>query len=490
MNDILGYLRGGYNGIDIRTTAAESPELLARCIAYLSNQKYHRQNTVKAVLALINDADPAYRGSGWKLIQELPLSHLLEIHEVMDNSDNTNRVRHAIATKIARSEPDEVLRAFFIAPSAYRDMFGKLYIPRDTIHDKPITNASYKAAYRLSQMSVHEALETTGLSKTDLLKRLHLPFHMVMEFVESPEEAIQLSESCGSKTFFDHIRWFRTIMGDEAYERVALDKMRSLKNPMDFLSKKKHLEDTGAFTERITEYMEDRAREVMAELMAKFDLESVALIVDVSGSMNVAVEITKKLYEALAKIGSTKVTDVIAFNNVAYDISPEELPKLQVGGMTSIGASIVLLAQKLRDRNGRNVPQAIIMVTDLEENTPPDFNTSLRLLDEFDNPPLVVLLVGRRYIPVDYPNGTIKVSDFHEGLLMDIMEEVARITSKVAVKEREITNVIRERKPIEEEIGAIPLPRRDPESLQPGFLERMLVENIHSVDSVVGRLTN
>ena len=61
---------------------------------------------------------------------------------------------------------------------------------------------------------------------------------------------------------------------------------------------------------------------------------------------------------------------------------------------------------------------------------------------------------------------------------MQIMENIARITAKVAVKERVITKVLGERRPLEEEIGSVDLPERPKETLQKGYLENLLCQEI------------
>ena len=130
------------------------------------------------------------------------------------------------------------------------------------------------------------------------------------------------------------------------------------------------------------------------------------------------------------------------------------------------------------DKRKDDIPQAILMVTDLDENTPPNLNNSLKLLRDYNNPPLIVLHCGlKRKLRIDYPHGILSVDDFHKGLIMQIMRQIARLTSKVAVKEKEMTKILVERKPLEEELGSIDLPNRPPESYKKGYLERVLCPN-------------
>ena len=469
---ILGYLRGGAE-VNISVSARDNPEMLARCITYVLNERYHRQNTVSAILSLLNKSPPTYRGMAWNLIQMIPLSFLLEVLDVMDKKDNTKKLRHAIATKLATSGEKQIFRAFFMKPSAFRNLFTRLYLPREKFKDNNITNKSYKIAQKLSNLSIPKALEEFNIKKEDLVKTFNLKFEHVANLIETPEEAIKLAKILDSKNLFHHIRWFRNILGDNDYEKMALKKLEYLKNPMEFLSNRNHLEATGALTPKIIEFIERRTKEIFAEMMKDFNLDRLSLIVDVSGSMNVAVQVTSKLYEAFSQ--STNITDLIAFNTIAFEVEPERLKTLHPNGGTSIGSSILLLKQRIDSRNGENVPQAIIIVTDLQENAAPYLPNALPLLEEYNNPPLIIVLIGRQpSLKIDYPHAIVAITDFHKSLVMQVFQNIARVTSKVAVKEQKITKILVERRPIEEEIGTVELHDRPAETYKVGYLRNLL----------------
>ena len=73
IEEILGYLRGG-DIIETPKLAKENPELLSRCITYLMKEKYHRKNTIRAVVDLLNNSPTVYKGIAWQLLQQMPLS--------------------------------------------------------------------------------------------------------------------------------------------------------------------------------------------------------------------------------------------------------------------------------------------------------------------------------------------------------------------------------------------------------------------------------
>jgi hypothetical protein len=476
---ILSFLRGDNQNIDELINV--SPEIVSRCIAYQMQQRdYHRQHLCQAIVRLINIAPTPYRGTAWQLIQEMQLSHLLEIFSVMNGKDNTRRLRFAIATKLAQASRSQLIRAFFMKPQAYRDLFEKLYLPRTVLNGKPITNDAYQLAHALSTLSIPKALAKFDIKISQLVKDFRLPLEKVMDLVSSPHDAIALALVSKGETFFRHGRWFRNIIGDTKYEELALQKVKTVKNPLGFTTIKQHLEETGAITPLIAEHMEKRAEEAMEAMLKQFDLDRIALIVDVSGSMRVAVEITTMLYEAFSKLkGQGIVVDLIAFNDFAYTIEPDRLQNLPTGGMTSIGSAFVMLEQRWRGRQSKNLPQAIILVSDLEENTEPPLSLALERIKQYNAPPLVVLLCGsgRGSIQSDYPHAILPTQAFHKGLIMGIMKQIARLTQKVSKTEGDITKAVKKRRPIEEEIGLIDLPTRPQKTYTQGYLEQLLCSN-------------
>jgi len=467
---ILSFIQGG-ELIDVTDVARNNPDLLARAIAYsLDRRTYHRERLCKAILALITYAPKEYRNVAWALIQEVPFSHLLHIMDVIDKKENTRRLRMAIAVKIANTPQDEIVRAYFMSPTNFRKMFAYLYLPREYVNDKKITHSNYLLAYRLSQMSMLEAMGELNLTPADLVRRYKIPLHLVMQWVQNLDEAYELAKIATPDDFIRHARWFRTILGDERFEKIAISKIEKVKDPFSFLNIRQHLEYTGALTPNLAKAMEERAERVLDEIAKSVNLGNLALIVDVSGSMDVAIEITAKLYEVFSRM--TNITHLIAFNHGAFKITREQLRVLRPGGMTSIGSAILLLAQELKAKPVDL--QAIILVSDLGENTPPYLRDTLNLLNDVGNPPLIIIHCGWKVdLKIDYPHAIIPVDNFHPRLIKDIIANIARLTAKIS-EEKEITNVVKERKPILEELGRIELPRRPPETLKTGYLERLL----------------
>jgi hypothetical protein len=482
LESILSFLRGGKDeSLDLDTLSKTNPEDLVRCIQKLIQTKdYHIQNNCRALLSVLNKSSPIYRGIAWELFQRIPLSHFLEIMNVKTKKDNTKRLRHCIVTKLANSDRNSLFRAYFMMPKQYRNCFQRLYLPRDniTIKDevREITNENYKLAYKLSTLSKNEVIKEFNISFSFLLKTLGLPLHEVMDLVTSPEEVKEIAMESKGDTFFEHARWFRNILGDELYEEIGLKKVKWIKDPLSFLAKekRKHLEETGSFTPKMFDAIEIQAENVIEEVMKKFKLERLSLIVDLSRSMESAKVITIQLYEAFSR--TNNIVDLIGFNQNAILLSLERLKEYNVGGYTSIEKAISLLAGRLRERKA-NIPQAILLISDLDENTPYNgaVNRAFPLLKEFGDPPLIVIHCGtRKQLTMEYPHAIIEVDNFHPSLMMNILKEIARLTSKVAVKEEVVTKTVKQRRPIEEEIGMVELWERPAGTYKPGYLGELL----------------
>jgi len=143
--------------------------------------------------------------------------------------------------------------------------------------------------------------------------------------------------------------------------------------------------------------------------------------------------------------------------------------------MTSVGSAVVQLVNNIKRRNGEEVPQAFIIVSDFQENTNPFVREAAALLEPYDVP-IICLRIDSTY-DLDMgrlPHAFIDVSEFHPRLLMDVMERVVRLTSKTAVKDKQTTKVVKKRNIEAEEIGEVELPVRNPETLQTGYMRRIL----------------
>lgn len=529
----ISYLQGGRN-IDLDRAVSEDADTLARSMVSLLENKdrYHRGNFMKALVALINSPvpdnvkDPAstYRSVAWEMFQmdRLPLSHILEAVDVVKSNgkSNTRRLRYAIAHRIAKSRKDDIVRAYFIAPDKFRSLFYDLYIQRTRCDDKEIVNDRYLLAYALSQTSTDKfmnvgpvgyedflgadtmairletdnspdtaakaasaimfrgAKDKAAFSPASLLSRFGIPMHMVMQRVGSADEAVELAHAVRSDDFFRHARWFRNAMGDVEFDKFAEAMADDVQDPTSFLAIKEHLEQTGAISAGLSRKLEQRAEQVMEDMLANYDVDSLALIVDVSSSMQSAVSITQGLYQAFSR-AKTGITDIIAFNTQAKSITHHELATISCSGMTSIGSSFVLLNQRIQRRKDADVPQAIILISDMDENSHPFLRDALPLLQTYDSPPVIVLHVGgyRGFNSGnmnDYPHAVLEVSSFHPQLAQDVMQRIVRLTSKAAVKDVKTTKVVKERRIEEEEVGDVELPRRSKATFRSGYMASVL----------------
>jgi len=491
-DEFLSFLKGG-DEIDVGEAVASDPETFVRTIAESIKGKYHRNNLVESILGVLNGSSLGFRDTGWAFIQDkkIPFSHLCEIvPKLRDNTIkrklyNTRRLHHAMATRIANTSKHDIARAFFMGPKNFRDMWKRMYLPRTKFDGKEITNANFMFAYELSQKSIPEALALIGIGYQDIVSRYRVPMDKVMKLVDDPDDARGLAKITNSDDFLRHARWFRGVLGDDEFDKIMVGKIDNIKNPLNFLAKKKHLEETGAVNKSHLKKLDTRANKVIDEMVEGFDIERFAIIVDISGSMESAVDMTAKLNEVFSRMENKNVTDVIAFGNSKVFNVPEnrDIRGLVCTGNTPLGGSIVKLSKNIKDRGYENIPEAILLITDMGENRSPMLNEALPLIindDRIDNPPLIVLhctgMWGggtKRNIP-DYPHSYITVNQFHDGLLMDVMRNIMMLTNKVAVVEKEITKVIKKREIQQEVLGDVELPVRDPVTRKRGYLASVL----------------
>lgn len=472
----LAFLRGSKDPFDLGAAVKDDCELFTRALAYVIDQKsFYRGNVLKALVTLINGPNAAYRNIAWALIQSknLPLSFMLDLPDVVDKKTNTRRLRYALVNKIAHSYKKDIVRAYFFGPEAFRSWWKKLYLPRDKCDDRNITRETYVMAYKLSQSSIPEAMKELKVTPTKLVKDFGIPLDKVMGLTSDPEEYKKLFETANSDDFLNHARNFKNVMGDAEYAKLANEKIKSVKDPHAFLGIKKHLEETGAVTEEMTSQLSKRAEEIFEKRLKEAKVENLALLVDVSGSMEQAVMVSKQLYEAFS--AGKAIKSIIAFNTTAFEVSAERLPSLQCKGGTSIGCAIVHLFQKKKANY-----DAILIVTDKRENQLPYLASTYELLEQMGKPPIIFLQVqgsdNGSVVNVGnaYANATIEVGDFHKSLLSDIIGQVVRLTSKVAVQEKVITEAVKERKIMGEELGNVELPIRPPETLVSKYLPNLL----------------
>ncbi|MBY0528264.1 MAG: VWA domain-containing protein [Gemmataceae bacterium] len=131
-----------------------------------------------------------------------------------------------------------------------------------------------------------------------------------------------------------------------------------------------------------------------------------ALLIDKSGSMEVAIELGKRIGAMLSAVCSDRL-HVFAFDTMAYPIQPagaeladweKALRGITAGGGTSAGVAVEYLRRK------RQVVEQLIVVTDEDENTAPFFVDSLRKYrQELHADPVVCF--------VRTPGGTTKLEE-------------------------------------------------------------------------------
>ena len=452
----VSYLMGGhYVEVDL-----PSP-VKARALAYvIEGGRYHRSCVVKEILLMFK-GDKLARSAAWQLIQELPVSHLLYIPDHLDLVKKCTRsLRHAVVVKLANTLKDELLRAFALEPEAFRRLFKVLRLPKTVFHGKKIVNENYLFAASLSESSLKKVVEEYGV---EYLLKISVPLHTLVNFITA-ENAKTVAEHASPQSFLEHARLFLNLLGEEKFNRIAVSKIHALKDPLKFIGVLEHLIKTGV-PEEVVDLIDKRIREYLEELKAKYRLSYVIIVVDVSGSMEAALETTSKLYPILSKFSDV---DIVVFNDTAWKISPSELEYMKPDGMTSIGAGLL---KAYEVGKGREV-SAVVLITDFDENTPPfvkEVFSDPKVREFFEKTPIAVVLVGSYVEPRDIPTpyATLRIRDFHPRLVSSIL-----VTIFKAVESAKTTKFAR--KPVSSEVMNTPLPQRPEETLKPGYLEKVL----------------
>ena len=444
----VAYLLGG----DVEPPSDLDDAMKAKAIRYvIQNKNHHRERVVKEIVSLFSSESMKVRGAAWSLIQMIPLYYLTYVPR-LQRMPNTKSFKLSIVNKIANSSKEEILRLFFSSPRRYRELFRRLHLYTKHVKGEPITNENYLFAVSLLDKPTNEVVREVGI---DELAKI-VPLHTIMQYVESPEDVRVLAEVSPPQFYLEHIRWFSLHLGIDEASDIASKKIRELSDPLKFINVLDHLRETGV-REDVVKELERRIDEAIQKKLSEYDIHHVILVVDVSGSMYEAINVTRKLYPLLSRFSDV---DIVAFNDNAWIVNRDELEVLSLGGWTSVGMGLLEASKLIRDDT-----DAIVLISDCQENQPPRAN---RVVQYLKNKPLIIIRVGYYTdLRIDYPVVYVDIKDFHERLLFGILDTIARAAEKAREEE---TMIVEKRELLSEEVMKTPLPSRPPESLKPGFI--------------------
>lgn len=477
--DVISFLRGG-EVENIREIVETHPDETARSIKYMLEQKVHRQNLITTVLELMAQSNTYYREVAWALIQEIPLSYFTDIMGLVTEPARqiSNRLRHALVNKICKEDEGQIIRAFLISPDKFREMFNQLKLPATLFDDQPITNPNYQLAISLTETMITDYLNNSEQDLATIRYEYGIPLSKIIAYVDDPMQVLSLAESSNADDYFNHVQWFKQVIGEDEFNRVAEEKLKHVKNPAHFLQIEQHLKESGYMTDYLLDKMKARTDQILSDIMAEQDITKVSLIVDKSGSMDSAVEITQKMYDIFTNMGST-VLDIIAFDTQAHNITPRNLSNLVCNGGTNIRGALTYFYQTMINPDYER-PDVVFLITDFLDNS--GANDVSPYLEDLGIP-LVILLVesyGGKYrqqslsYKLDYPHAMMEIKDFKQSMVIDLMREIAKLTAKT-IKEETVTKVVQKREIQEESVSQIILPERPEESLKRGYLKKLLI---------------
>ncbi len=484
---------------------SQQPDDLTRAMAYVlqRGKKYYRQHMLRAIVKLFAYGTPYYRQVTWALLQKVRLSFLVELPQSIatpkqgHTQENNKRLRGALLRKLVISDQKEIFLAFFNNPEKYRFMFEYFFFPNKpddkgqyhlNRNPKAIVHKQYLFAINLAKLGgIQKIMKHYNLAPSNLYAMYKIRIDKIINLVEDPKDAMNLAHHVTGDDFFRHARWFTSILGTQRFEVHAESKIKDIRDPLRFTQINEHLRESQTLSPRLMTMIENRSNELINELLKNYKLERVALLVDTSPSMEVATDITVKLFDALSRINENILTDLIRFHGQASVITIDQLKRQGISGsMTSIGAAVQLLYQRLIQRSLETYPQVIILISDMDENVPPFIGrigypraTDL-LVEQGWNIPLIILHCGQRVsnFKLEYPHAIIKLDSFHDSLIMDILKDILKFSQKATdIGEQQITKVVGERKFLDEGLAEIKVPQRPEITLKKGYLEDLLTSD-------------
>jgi len=353
----------------------------AKITAYLARQGFSGVNRDAITETLLNFwKRPEWRDFVWMLHMKLPLSWLLR---VADKAPRTwSSLRSAIIFKLLMCDEDEIIREFIRIPGKFRRIFRRFRLPIDKFNNKEIRNKKWKFIVSLVR-GKYEILEKIKAGDVETLIRWKVPAYMALQYLSGKKEKIvEYFEKLAKYWPEEFMRHF-----DACVRYLGMDKANQLKSialkrtkPTQIVTKKEleeHLIEKKILSEEEIEKLREKQIREIEKIFREFNVHPM-IIVDLSGSMNVAIDVINLLKDTIFR---NIPADYIAFKDVAFDITEEVKAgvPLSAGGSTSITAGFWYAAKKAKERYS-DMRILAILVSDLGHNTPcndPDIPSNL-----------------------------------------------------------------------------------------------------------------
>jgi hypothetical protein len=401
----------------------QDPRFYVRLAAWYNDHGDVRDHKETFIIALALSDFPGHRDVGLALLRDLPPYQVARVVDFIHGRQVKRVVRPAPVHKGRKAAPAAAVSE---APVEVK------VEPVGLFRNVPRSLRTEVTRYLREREAAPEWFDSSVLVARKALKRLYALLHIPpgaraqkILFEETPPEdsrAFALKQLTQAATPEDQAQAIRT---HNIPYRIAATVVRDitpaillglveqmsaqeLMNNLGSLQRRGALVEAGLkalidqkldearSSQRVSAFKTDKAKEAAplpAELRQKLEVVAdtqikakgritrpTALLIDKSGSMQLAIELGKQIGAMLSAVCDSKLY-VYAFDTLAYPIEPagdrmadweRALRGITAGGSTSCGAPLEMLV-----RNREYVEQ-IVMITDEGENAPPLFVNSLK----------------------------------------------------------------------------------------------------------------
>jgi len=246
------------------------------------------------------------------------------------------------------------------------------------------------------------AAQDSDLEKARLIVEYNLPWTVATSII-SPKNPLGLTALVNAMTPSQVINNLSSIkksggMDNPDIRKIVDEKLKAARKDKNVSAYKAKVASVAANVDEEAEELLEEVREQQIKSKGTIARDT-AILIDISGSLMEAIEVSKQLAPMVANI-CTGHLYVIAFNTAVYPVPiPEEMSLagmekamhgLRAMGGTCIGGPLIYMA-----KNGINVEQFIIITDEDENNNPSFYDAYLQYTRNMtDSPSVTIVRVG------------------------------------------------------------------------------------------------
>jgi hypothetical protein len=405
----------------------QDPLFYVRLAAWYNDNGEVRDHKEMFIVQLTLSAFPGHRDVGLALLRQLPPYQVARVLDFIHGSKSNRKVAakaaapktvveefglfrnppRALRTEIVRylrereSDPTWFDSTVLVARKALKRMYALLHIPPAPRAQQILFDETPPADSRLFALRELARAESPAEQARAIVEH-QIPYRVAATVVRqmTPAVLLALIERMSPQELINNLASLR--------RRGAMDNA-DLKAVIETkLGQAKQDARVSAYKARVAADAAGTARELTAALDAVTDARvkargrinrQTALLLDKSGSMNVALEVGRQLGAMISAICAADLF-AYAFDTIAYPVTPQgstvadwekALLGIHAGGGTSCGVALDWMARK-----GQRVEQ-IVLVTDESENTAPLFKDAYAAYAQALNvrPAVTIVKVGQ-----------------------------------------------------------------------------------------------